>query len=351
MSYFRDNIEAMQAYVPGEQPAAGAKIIKLNTNENPYPPSAAAMAVMREFPPGELQRYPDPTAAPVRQAAAKIYDLPDDWILVGNGSDDLIMMIARACASPGRSIVYPVPTFEFYFTQAQIENAKYIEVPFDDDFNLPVSALAAADGAVTFVANPNSPSGTAATTQQLDELAGRLTGVLVIDEAYADFAEDNALELVRKHENIVILRTLSKGYSLAALRLGLAIARPELLAGLAKTRAIYTVGAIPCSVGAAALEDQKTKNENAEKIKATRTRLTKRLTEMGFRVWPSQTNFILTSPIGADASSLAQSLKDKGILIRYYKDPMLDGKLRITIGTDEQTDELLAVIESFINRS
>ena len=344
MSYFRENIEAMRAYVPGEQPRAGQELIKLNTNENPYPPSPAAMDVLRRFDADALRRYPDSKVESVRQAAAKLYDLPADWIIVGNGSDDLIMMIARACADSGRAIAYPVPTFEFYFTQAQIQCAKCIEVPFDDDFNLPVAGLAEADAAVTFVANPNSPSGTAAGIEQLDELAEKLAGVLVIDEAYVDFAETNAMDLVRRRDNVIILRTLSKGYSLAGLRLGLAIAQPALLAGLVKTKAIYTVGALACELGAAALADQRFKTDTADKIKATRSRLAAGLEKMGFRVWPSQTNFLLTSPPDGQAEQLAQNLKKQGILVRYYNDKLLDGKLRITVGTDEQTDALLEAL-------
>ncbi len=344
MSKFRDNIDRMTAYVPGEQPGANEKVIKLNTNENPYPPSPRALAALREFDCETLRLYPDPMARRFCQAAAKVLDVPAEWILPGNGSDDLIMMISRATLGSGRKVVYPTPTFEFYRTEAMIEDARIVEIPFGEDYALPLDAIAEANGAVTFLANPNSPTGTYAPNEQLDELAGRLDGLLVIDEAYADFAADNALELVARHDNVIVLRTLSKGYSLAGLRLGFGIAQPAVLDGLAKTKAIYNVDALACAVGTAAMEDQAHKNANAEKIKASRTSLTSELESLGYRVWPSQANFILARPPTGDAKRVSQSLKADGILVRYFKGPQLDDKLRITIGTQEQNDALLAAL-------
>ena len=341
MTFFRDNIEAMTPYVPGEQPAAGEQVIKLNTNENPYPPSPAAMAAMRELDGDLLRRYPDAMATRFREVAAGVLGVPAAWILPGNGSDDLVTMIARACLAPGRPVVYPVPTFTFYETQALIEAAECVEAPFDEEYNLPVDALAEADGAVTLVANPNSPSGTAAPAGRLDELAARLTGLLVIDEAYVDFADGHALDLVGKRENVIVLRTLSKGYSLAGLRLGFGVAQPATLEGLLKTKAIYNVGAIPAAVGAAALADQDHKNANAEKIKASRADLTTRLRALGFRVLPSQSNFLLARPPDGDGGRVYLALKQRGILVRYYRTPRLRDQVRITIGTDEDNAALL----------
>ncbi len=341
MTYFRENIEKMSAYVPGEQPGADATVVKLNTNENPYPPSPKVLEVLGAFDADLLRRYPNPYADKFRDAVSKVLDVPVDWILPGNGSDELIAMIARACASRDRPIVYPVPTFEFYLTQACIQAAGPVEIPYDENFNLPVEQLAAAGGAVTFVADPNSPSGTPAAREQLEELAGRLKGVLVIDEAYVDFADSDALYLARKYANVIILRTLSKGYSLAGLRLGFAVANPELLEGLAKVKDIYNVGALACAAGAVAFADQGHKNTNAEKVKASRKILTDELIELGYAVLPSQANFILARPPGGDAKTIYQTLKVRGILVRYFKGPLLDDKLRITIGSDEQNTALI----------
>ena len=346
MSFFRDNIDRMAAYIPGEQPAAGSKAIKLNTNENPYPPSPKAIEAMRALDPQLLRRYPQPMADDLRQVASRVLDVPKDWILAGNGSDDLLAMIVLACAQPGRGVVYPMPTYVLYRTLAQMQDAPCIEVPFDDDYSLPVDALAKANGAVTFIASPNSPSGTLMPPAALDELASRLSGVLVIDEAYADFAASSALGLVKEHKNVIVLRTFSKGYSLAGLRLGFGIMQPCLFEGINKVRDSYPVDTVSCAVGAAAMADQEHKNACCAKVVASRGRLEAELKRLGYKVWPSQANFLLAQvPAGRDAKTIYEQLKAAGILVRYFNEPRLDDKLRITVGTDDQNAALVAALD------
>jgi histidinol-phosphate aminotransferase len=360
MTYFRQNINALSGYVPGEQPPPDAKVIKLNTNENPYPPSPEALKVLQELQGELLRRYPDPMAGAFRQSASQVLGVPADWILVGNGSDDLLTMIIRACTEPGRQVVYPMPTYVLYRTLAQIQGAECMEVAYPEDYSLPVEQLIEAQGAVTFVASPNSPSGTVAPVELLDKLAAQLSGVLVIDEAYVDFAESDALELVKRHDNVIILRTLSKGYSLAGLRLGFGVANPALLEGLIKVKDSYNVDAVACAVGAVAIADQSHKNTNAQKIKASRTQMATALEQLGFQVWPSQANFLLVGVSGAATEELAElspkglpegnaeylyeMLKQRGILVRYFKQPRLADKLRITVGTPEQNETLIKVL-------
>lgn len=348
MTYFRQNINAMSGYQPGEQPAPEVKVIKLNTNENPYPPSPQALTVMRELDGELLRRYPHPMAEPFRQAASLALGIPRDWILVGNGSDDLLTMIIRACAGPSRSVVYPTPTYVLYRTLAQIQDAEFREIPYPEDYQLPLDELIAANGAVTFIASPNSPSGTAVPVELLDKLAMQLTGVLVIDEAYVDFAEDNALALVQKYDNVIVLRTLSKGYSLAGLRLGFGIANPTLLEGLIKVKDSYNMDVVASLVGAAAIADQDYKIANAQKIKRSRTQLAQDLQQLGFQIWPSQTNFLLVQPCKTEAEWLYQNLKNRGILVRYFKQPRLEDKLRITVGTSEQNAALIAALTELV---
>jgi histidinol-phosphate aminotransferase len=368
MNYFRDNINAISGYVPGEQPPPEAKVIKLNTNENPYPPSPAALKVLQEMEGELLRRYPDPMATAFRQSASQVLGVPADWILVGNGSDDLLTMIIRACAEPGRRVVYPMPTYVLYRTLTQIQGAEFVEVPYPEDYSLPIEQLIEAQGAVTFVASPNSPSGTVASMERLDKLASQLSGVLVVDEAYVDFAESDALELVKKYDNVIILRTLSKGYSLAGLRLGFGVANPALLEGLIKVKDSYNVDAIANAVGAAAIADQTHKNTNANKIKASRTHMASALKQLGFQVWSSEANFLLVSvsstaseklgelppreapPLG-NAESLYQTLKQRGILVRYFNQPRLADKLRITIGTPDQNETLIKNLDEVLNLS
>jgi histidinol-phosphate aminotransferase len=344
MTYFRPNINDMSGYAPGEQPPPEAKVIKLNTNENPYPPSPEALKVLQELPGELLRRYPDPMAKAFCQAASQVLGVPADWILVGNGSDDLLTMIVRACTEPRRQVVYPMPTYVLYRTLSQIQGAEFVEVPYHEDYSLPVEQLIAAQGAVTFIASPNSPSGTIVPVELLDKLARQLSGVLVVDEAYVDFAESDALELVKQHDNVIILRTLSKGYSMAGLRLGFGVANPVLLEGLIKVKDSYNVDAVASAVGAAAIADQGHKNANAEKIKASRSQMARELEKLGFYVLPSQANFLLAQSPSGNAQHLYETLKQRGILVRYFNQPRLDDKLRITIGTPEQNETLIKVL-------
>lgn len=348
MSYFRDNIEAMAAYVPGEQPTDRRGVIKLNTNENPYPPSPAVERCLREFPAEALRVYPDPRCGLFTRAVSETLGIPIENIQAGNGSDNLLVMIARAAAGPGRRVAWPGPTFPFYETQAMVEASEIIEVPFEADYTFPLRGLIEARAHLTFVANPNSPTGTAATTEQLETLARALqgTGLLVIDEAYADFAETTARELVERYENVVVLRTLSKGYSLAGLRLGYAVAQPEVLRQLWKTKEIYNVGVLTERIGAAAVRDRAHLLANTARIKASRRKLTDELRNLGWTVWPSQANFILARPPSGDGRGVYETLKARGILVRFFSHPDLADKLRITIGTEEQNAELLRQIRN-----
>ncbi|MFP4139079.1 MAG: histidinol-phosphate transaminase [Planctomycetota bacterium] len=344
MNWFKDNIRSMEAYVPGEQPRSADRIIKLNTNENPYPPSPKVAEALSAVDLAQLRRYPDAMATLFRNAAADVLGVPADWILPGNGSDDVIMMIARACLGPARPAAFPVPTFEFYRTQSLIEDALRTEVPLEEDYRLPVEKLIDAAAAVTFIANPNSPTGVAADNDALAELADGLEGLVVIDEAYVDFADASAIDLLEGRDNVILLRTLSKGYSLAGLRLGFGVARPPVLKGLLKTKSIYNVGSLPCLLGTAALRDPKYTEKRAGQIVATRKRLAAALETAGWRVWDSQANFLFTQPPEDSAARIAAGLRKRNIYIRYYDQPGVSDKLRISIGTEEETDALLSAL-------
>ncbi len=344
--FFRDNIEAMDAYVPGEQPADLAGIVKLNQNENAYPPSPKALAVLREFEGGSLRLYPDPMVGQFRAAAAELLGVDPEWILPGDGSDDLIIMIARAAAGPDRTIAYPYPTFPFYLTQGQIENAACIELPCGEDFALPIKALANAGAAVTFVASPNSPTGATAMPGELDWLARHVAGLLVIDEAYVDFADASAADLAREHPNVIVLRTLSKGYSLAGLRLGFGVANPTLMDGLLKTKAIYNVGPLAAAVGAAALRDRAYHDKCVKLIRAERDRLARELDARGFRVYPSGGNFLMAAVPNGDGRAGFDALKARGVLVRYFNEDVLADKLRITVGTEQENGAMLKAIDA-----
>ena len=348
MSFFRPAVDTLRPYVPGRQPAAGAQIVKLNTNENPYPPSPRALAALAAIEADELRRYPNPVSQEFRQAVADTLNLDPAWILAGNGSDDLLTMLVRSATGPDRPVVYPTPTYVLYRTLAGIQEAPVVEVPFDDDFVLPVAALAEARGALTFVANPNSPSGTAAPVSTLAYLADSLDGLLVIDEAYVAFADTDALDLVRRRPNVAILRTLSKSHGLAGLRLGYAIAPPAVIEGLAKVKDSYNVGAVADRVGAAAIRDTAHVRHVVDRIVGSRQTLAAHFERLGWRVWPSQANFLLVRPPAGDAARLHRQLEAFGVLVRYFDEPALADTLRITVGTDEQHARLLDALQQIL---
>ena len=345
-SFFRPNVDAMTGYVPGEQPKPGSKIIKLNSNENPYPPSPAVAKVLQSFDWTRLRRYSDPFANEFRDATSKVLGVPPEWIIVGNGSDEVLNLVIRACVQPGRKVVYPMPTYVLYRTLASMQPAEVIEIPYPKDYRLPVEEIVQADGAITFIATPNSPSGHVVPLEDLRSLAKQLSGVLVIDEAYVDFTSEDGLSIVKEFENVISIRTLSKGYSLAGIRLGFGIANPKLLGGLYKIKDSYNIDAIACAVGAAAMGDQSYKNACVEKIKISREKLAIELKQLHFQVWESRTNFLLVQPPEGNAEDIYLKLKAQGILIRYFKQPGLENKLRITVGTDEQNQELVNALIS-----
>lgn len=347
MPFLRKHLQSVVGYTPGEQPPPGSPVIKLNTNENPYPPSPEVFRALQSIDPEWLRRYPDPTAIAFRTAASEVLNIPPDWIAIGNGSDELISLIVRAFVEPGAAVVYPMPSYVLYRTVAQIQDARPIEVAYNANFHFPLQEILEAQGAVTFIASPNSPIGNLVSTDDLEALAANLQGLLVIDEAYVDFTHTNALHVAQKHPNVIILRTLSKGYSLAGLRLGFAIAHPTLIQSLNKIKDSYAVDAIAALAGAAAIRDQSHKNSNVQKILRSRETLYQNLVELGFRVWPSEGNFLLVQPPPQETSAIAlqQHLKTQGILVRHFNLPGVADKLRITIGTDPQNEQLCQILK------
>ncbi|MEL7520654.1 MAG: histidinol-phosphate transaminase [Cyanobacteria bacterium J06553_1] len=353
-TWFRPDITEMEGYAPGEWPPLDSGVLKLNSNENPHPPSPKVIAALANLKGERLRRYPDPLATEFRQAVSDTFRIPTDWIIAGNGSDDLLTLIVRACAQGSqRPLAYPTPTYVLYRTLAAIQPAHIIEVPYDDDWQLPVQALLEANAAVTFIATPNSPSGHLVPIADLRALATGLSGVLVIDEAYVDFAGDGAdqasLALVRDFENVMVLRTLSKGYALAGLRVGFGFAQPALLEGLLKVKDSYNVDAIALHLATAAIKDRAYVRAIAQKVMDARGQLAKDLAALGFCVGRSHTNFLLATPPNNKAKRLYQQLKEQQIMIRYFAEPKLDNKLRITVGTSEQNARLVNAITQLLS--
>jgi histidinol-phosphate aminotransferase len=338
-SFIRPNIRAMAGYVPGEQPRDGA-IIKLNTNENPYPPSPRVLEAIREVLAGDkLRKYPDPVGTAFRQTAARLLQVDPDSILIGNGSDDILTIATRALVPEGGLIVAPTPSYILYGSLAEIQGARYRAVPFTSSWQLPEPwPIHGAD--LTFLPNPNSPSGTMIGNAALKRLTDQLDGPLVLDEAYVDFAATHNLELGKK-SNVIVTRSLSKSYALAGIRFGYAVADPAVVFELLKVKDSYNCDVLSLTAAAAALEDQEYLAATRARILATRNRLSRQLAELGFAVCPSEANFVWCQRSDRPVKPIYDDLKYRRILVRYMTYPGYGDGLRISIGSDEEIDQLL----------
>ncbi len=345
---FRPEITAMAGYVPGEQPQVG-KFIKINTNENPYPPSPKAIAAITAAA-QNLVRYPDPLGNAFRIKAAEVFNLPSkDWVLCGNGSDDILTIVTRAFVGRHDLLRLPYPSYILYRSLAELQGARSEEVSFLSDWSLPAEFAAPASGLkLAFLPNPNSPTGTMVGKEAILQLAETLPCPLVVDEAYADFAEFNCIDLVQQNERILVSRTLSKSYALAGLRFGFLIAQPQIIEQLLKVKDSYNCDTLSIAGAAAALDDSAWLVENRARVIATRARLTVGLEQLGFAVIPSQANFVWCEHKTTPSKLLYEQLKAERVLVRYMVYPGWREGLRISVGTDDQISALLALLQNMV---
>ncbi|GAB5444235.1 MAG: histidinol-phosphate transaminase [Fuerstiella sp.] len=352
---FRSAVRSMGGYVPGEQPQTEGWI-KLNTNENPYPPSPKVVEAIQNAASGRLNVYPDPAARAFREAAAELFNVEPNWILPANGSDENLTIIVRSFCDADETIVYPYPSYVLYESLAQIQGCRIVRLPLNADWQWDSAEAARTCGParISFVPNPNSPTGNRWTAEQLVDLLPE-NGVLVLDEAYGDFADEphrgELLKDSRFDDRIICTRTLSKSYSLAGIRFGFSIASPELTGGMQKVKDSYNCDAIAIAAATAAIKDQDWMQENRRSILATRARLSKELDRLGFRVHPSEANFVWTTHESGRHKAIYEGLKQRQVLVRYMTfaeiDPPVEG-LRITIGTDGEVDRLLEALAEIV---
>jgi histidinol-phosphate aminotransferase len=349
------HVRSLHAYTPGLQPRE-AGWVKLNTNENPYPPSPhVAAAIARELG-ASLRLYPDPASSAVRRAFAQVHGLAENQVIVGNGSDDVLNLLVRAFAGgPGRGVAYGMPSYSLYPVLVAIENGATVEVPFTREMTLPVDALARSEASLLLLTSPNAPTGVGFRNAGLERLAQAFRGILVIDEAYADFAEENAMSLVAKYPRVVVTRTLSKSHGLAGLRVGFAAGHPEVIDLLDRVRDSYNVNRLSQAGAIAALGDTAWLAEVVARIKRTRAEVESGLRARGWFTYPSQANFIFTEPrtqdgrTGADvARACYEHLLTQKVLVRYFGSHALTRScLRITVGTDSEMEALIRAIDSW----
>lgn len=346
--YVRPEILAMEGYVPGEQPREW-DVIKLNTNENPYPPSPAVGEAIRRVLERGLQRYPDPLATEFREKIGELLGFHPDWILCGNGSDDVLTIITRTFVPAGGVIRFAYPGYLLYSTLAELQGARVEQVFFQADWTLPPEFAAPRPGLrLVFLANPNSPSGTLIPPEEIAGWAKRLRCPLVVDEAYADFANANCLQLVREFENILVVRSLSKSYALAGLRFGFVVARPELIAQMRKVKDSYNCDALSIAGATAAIADRQWFESTRARIIENRQKLTAAMRQLGFDVPNSQANFTWNVHPEVSAQDVYQTLKSHGVLVRYMNFPGWGDGIRITVGTEQQIARCVELIEKFL---
>jgi histidinol-phosphate aminotransferase len=363
-SLIRPLVQNLHAYVPGEQPRIKG-LIKLNTNENPLPPSPHVLSVLKAAVDGRLRLYPNPTAERLREKLAKLHGCAPENIIVGNGSDELLAMAVRCFVEPrtvgGRrnsgwraTVQYFTPSYSLYPVLADIHGALRNPVPLDPDFSMAGVAelkrnkLWDFDAGVTFITTPNAPSGRAYSAAQLEALCKAQRGILVLDEAYVDFARENTMPLALSHPHVLVARTFSKAYSLCFQRVGYFVGHSHLISALNKIRDSYNVNGIGQIAAEATLEDLDYYRANFQKIGATREWLSQELTKLGFRVLPSQTNFILTRPAGFSAEEWLHRLRNRKILVRWFSAPEIKDFLRITIGTESEAKELVSAVKKIL---
>ncbi len=338
----------MAGYAPGEQPQT-ADFIKLNTNENPYRCSPAVEEAVREAVARGLSRYPDPTAGAFRHKAAEVLGIDPDWILCGNGSDDILTIVTRALVGPGELLRLPYPSYILYTTLATIQGARSEALHFHRDWSLPAEFGAGGpDLKLVFLPNPNSPSGTMISPDAILRLAERLPCPLLVDEAYVDFAETDCLSLVGECERVMVSRTLSKSYALAGLRFGYLVAQPHLITEFAKVKDSYNCDTLSIAAATSALGDRAWLAETRAKILATRQHLADGMRRLGFDTVPSQANFTWNTHPQHPVKPLFDELRRRRILVRYMDYPAWGDGLRITVGTDEQIAACLDALRRIV---
>ncbi len=352
MKMWEKNIRRVVPYVPGDQPS-GDRLIKLNTNENPYPPAPGVEKALREMDYDRLRKYPDPAARALTGSLAEYYGVGTDQVFVGVGSDDVLAMAFLTFFNSSKPVLFPDVTYSFYKVWAELFGIPYETPALDDDFRICGADYYRENGGVIFP-NPNAPTGLLLGLDQVEDIVRHNQDVVVIvDEAYIDFGGDSALPLLERYENLLVVQTFSKARSMAGMRIGFAIGNPSLIRALNDVKYSYnsyTMNMPSLVLGAESVKDERYFRNTVAKIVDTRERAKSRLRRLGFSFPDSMSNFIFARHETAPASELFEALKERQIYVRYFAQPRLENYLRITIGTDEEMEELYHFLEDYLKR-
>ena len=341
------SVRELSPYVPGEQPK-DANVVKLNTNENPYPPSPRIREILAGFPLDHLRRYPDPVFSRLREKLAACAGTVPERVFVGNGSDEILSLAARAFVDDGEAIGSFDPSYSLYRTLAAIRGVPFVPSPLAPDFTWaePVIRANGTDVSLFLITNPNAPTSLLHPRKLIEEFADGFPGVVIVDEAYVDFADDSCMELATgDRDNVIVMRTFSKSFSLAGLRVGWCVGPAPLVDALYKIKDSYNVDAIAQAVACAAIDDAAWMRANVERVRLTRETVAAELRRRGWDVPPSQSNFLFARPPSRSAAEIFESLRERHIYVRYFPGPRTGDRLRITIGTPDDMVRLLSALE------
>ena len=348
--YWSSRIQTLVPYTPGEQPKDRV-FIKLNTNENPYPPSPKVIEAIQQATDQRLRLYPDPEACELSAALAEFYHIRPEQVFCGNGSDEVLGLCFYAFFSPGKKVIFPDITYSFYPVYTELFNLDYEEIPLNDDFSLPVEKYLGNNGGVV-VCNPNAPTGK---TQPVEAIRAILEAnpdvVVLVDEAYADFGAESVVPLIDEYPNLVVVGTMSKSRSLAGMRIGYAMGNPDLIAAVKCVKNSfnsYPLDRLALAAGKAAVEDVEYFDKTRKMVMATREKTAARLRELGFLVHDSNTNFIFVTHPDKPGKQITQALRDRGVLVRRFDKERIKEYLRISIGTDAEMETMCAAIEEIL---
>lgn len=352
MNNWRNNLRNIEPYVPGEQ-SKKENIVKINANENPYPPSPKAIKAINEFNCSTLRFYPDANAAEFKQAIADFYNVKAENVFIGNGSDDVIALAFQAFFNSDKPIAYPDITYSFYPVWCRLFNIPYVNYPLMDNFRINAEDYKNENGGIV-IPNPNAPTSLGEGTEFIEKIMKyNQNSVVIIDEAYVDFGGTSSIPLTKKYENLLVTGTFSKSRSLAGMRIGYAIGSKELISVLEAVKNSYnsyTVNSISMAAGAAAIKDIDYFNTTVSKVIKTRERVAAELKSLGFTVLNSQTNFLFATYNGKSMKNYFEWLKTQNVFIRYFNQPKIDNYVRITIGTDKEMDIFLNKTKEYLNK-
>jgi histidinol-phosphate aminotransferase len=349
----KDNFRNIDPYVPGDQPDF-ADMVKLNTNENPYPPAPAVLKAAEEFSAGRLKLYPPTDGGALRRELAAYHGISPENVFVGVGSDDVLAVIFQTCFNSGRKLFFPEISYSFYEVWAELYRVPYCKIPLKADFTIDPDDYIGKENGGIVIANPNAPTSMAMAAADIEKIiAANPDNVVVIDEAYVDFGGESVLELTKKYDNLIVVRTFSKSRSMAGLRIGYAIASKELIQAISDVKNSinsYTMNFPSIEVGKASLAEEEYFRTTIAKILKTRERLVKELSDLGFLTFPSSANFIFTTHKSVPAKTIFEELRKKHIFVRFFNKPLINNYLRITVGTDEEVDKLIAGLKEILNK-